>query len=255
MGTLEQSTSNKTSYSNVSCYASGGYLYSNGKKVSVEGHTHTFTDTNTSHTHTAGDGISLVGSGGTSGATTIALAESGVTAGAFGPAAGETLSHSGSFYVPQLSVDKYGRITSIATTTYTLPSSGNTDTKVTQSAPITATTSANYPVMLGYSTATTSVTNTLNKSLKLLFNTGTGNLSIGSDAEGSGSITLNGSLTLGTSQSDSQGIMPRASNWNSLGMYNKYWYRAYVSTIYCSSIKTLAGGTFSFPTTITWNTF
>ena len=42
MGTTTQSTSNKTSYSNVSCYASGGYLYSGGTKVSVEGHSHTF---------------------------------------------------------------------------------------------------------------------------------------------------------------------------------------------------------------------
>ena len=31
---------NPQTYSNSSCYASGGYLYSNSKKVSVEGHTH-----------------------------------------------------------------------------------------------------------------------------------------------------------------------------------------------------------------------
>ena len=42
MGTTSQSTSNKTSYSNVGCYASGGYLYSNSTKVSVEGHTHSY---------------------------------------------------------------------------------------------------------------------------------------------------------------------------------------------------------------------
>lgn len=145
--------------------------------------------------------------------------------------------------------DANGVITISSTDTNT-----NTDTKVTQGAVIT--TSGSYPVMLGYSTATTSVTNTLNKSSKLLFNPSTGALSIGtSGTDGSGSITLEGSLTLGSSQSDSQGIMPRQSNWNSLGMYNKYWYRAYVSTVYCSSIKTLSGGTFSFPATITWNTF
>lgn len=130
----------------------------------------------------------------------------------------------------------------------------NTDTKVTQNAVIT--TAGSYPVILGNSTATTAVTGAVNKSSKLLFNPSTGNLSIGtSGTDGSGSITLEGSLTMGSAQTDSQGIMPRASNRNSLGMYNKYWYRAYVSTVYCGSIKTLSGGTFSFPATITWNTF
>lgn len=138
--------------------------------------------------------------------------------------------------------------------TVKMPANPNSDTKVTQSAVIT--TNGNYPVILGNSTATTAVTGTVNKSSKLLFNPSTGNLSIGtSGTDGSGSITLEGSLTMGSSQTDSQGIMPRASNWNSLGMYNKYWYRAYVSTVYCGSIKTLSGETFSFPATITWNTF
>lgn len=214
----------------------------------------TDTNTNTAHAHAAGTGISLTGSGGTSGTTTIGLANSGVTAGSYGQSAASSPGHSGTFNVPYITVDATGRITSASTSTITLPSSGNTDTKVTQAAVIT--TSGSYPVMLGYSTATTSVTNTLNKSSKLLFNPSTGALSIGtSGTEGSGSITLEGSLTMGTSQSDNQGIMPRASNWNSLGMYNKYWYRAYVSTVYCSSIKTLSGGTFNFPATITWNTF
>lgn len=145
--------------------------------------------------------------------------------------------------------DANGVITISSTDTNT-----NTDTKVTQNAVIT--TSGSYPVILGNSTATTEVTGTVNKSSKLLFNPSTGNLSIGtSGTDGSGSITLEGSLTMGSSQTDSQGIMPRASNWNSLGLYNKYWYRAYVSTVYCGSIKTLSGGTFSFPATITWNTF
>jgi len=40
MGATSQSASNKTTYSNVNCYASGGHLYSNNTKVSVEGHTH-----------------------------------------------------------------------------------------------------------------------------------------------------------------------------------------------------------------------
>jgi hypothetical protein len=255
MGTLEQSTSNKTSYSNVSCYASGGYLYSNGKKVSVEGHTHTFTDTNTSHTHAAGDGISLTGSGGTSGTTTIALAESGVTAGACGPAAGEELFHSQSFYVPQLSVDKYGRVTQMDTVTYTLPSSGNTDTKVTQAAAITATTSASYPVMLGYSSTTSAVTNTVNKSAKLTFNTGTGELIVGTGSTAaSGKLTVDGDIIAGGG-SDNYGIHPKKTNYSTLGKANQYWYKVYSANIYTNSIKKLDGTAYSFPATITWNEF
>lgn len=42
---------NPQTYSNSSCYASGGYLYSNSTKVSVEGHTHSYASS--SHTHTS----------------------------------------------------------------------------------------------------------------------------------------------------------------------------------------------------------
>ena len=62
----------------------------------------------------------------------------------------------------------------------------NSDTKVTQSAAIT--TSGEYPVMLGYSTATTSVTNTLNKASTLTYNPSTKTLTIGTD----GVLKVNG---------------------------------------------------------------
>lgn len=39
------SNGNARTYSNVNCYASEGYLYSNGTKVSVEGHTHSYLPT------------------------------------------------------------------------------------------------------------------------------------------------------------------------------------------------------------------
>lgn len=51
-----------------------------------------------------------------------------------------------------------------------------TDTKVTQLAAIT--TSGSYPIMLGYSTATTEVTNTLNKASSFTYNPATKNLTI-----------------------------------------------------------------------------
>jgi hypothetical protein len=53
----------------------------------------------------------------------------------------------------------------------------NSDTKVTQAAVIT--TNGEYPVMLGYSTATTSVTNTLNKAATFTYNPNTDTLSAG----------------------------------------------------------------------------
>ena len=71
----------------------------------------------------------------------------------------------------------------------------NTDTKVTQSAAIT--TAGNYPVLLGYSTATSAVTNTVNKSAGLLFNPSTKILTLfaGSGATSSG-IQFSNSGTL-----------------------------------------------------------
>lgn len=87
-----------------------------------------------------------------------------------GPTANATLSHKGTFTVPYFEYDKNGRITSVVDRTYTLPSDNNTDTKVTQAAAIT--TKAEYPIILGYSTATTAVTNTVNKASTLTYNPG-----------------------------------------------------------------------------------
>ena len=58
IGPTSQSTSNKTTYSNVNCYAEGGYLYSGGTKVSVEGHAHSYAPINhatTTTTYGVGD--------------------------------------------------------------------------------------------------------------------------------------------------------------------------------------------------------
>lgn len=58
IGPTSQSTSNKTTYSNVDCYAEGGYLYSGSTKVSVEGHTHSYAPINhrsTATTYGEGD--------------------------------------------------------------------------------------------------------------------------------------------------------------------------------------------------------
>lgn len=131
-------------------------------------------------------------------------------------------------------------------------SHGDTDTKVTQAAAITATTSANYPVMLGYSTATTAVTNTLKKSAKLLFNTGTGALTIGSgNFAGSGSLTVDGDIIAGGGN-DSYGIRPKTNNYSTLGTASYKWYKVYATSFYGSYYN--ADGT-SFTPTLAWNTF
>lgn len=239
MGGTTQSASNKTTYSNVNCYASGGYLYSGGTKVSVEGHTHTFTDTNTAHSHTAGTGLTISGSGGTSGTTTYSANLNSTTS--LG-----TIGTTSKLYA--VGVDDNGKLCVNVPWT-----DNNTDTKVTQAAAITATTSANYPVMLGYSTATSAVTNTLNKSAKLLFDTGTGALTVGSGSSaGSGTLTVDGDIIAGGG-SDSYGIHPKTSNYSTLGKSNKYWYKVYSSNIYTNNIKKLDGTDYSF--TMTWNTF
>ena len=49
------------------------------------------------------------------------LPTTSVTAGSYGPAAGGTLSHGGTFDVGYVTVDKYGRLTAASTKTFTLP--------------------------------------------------------------------------------------------------------------------------------------
>lgn len=63
----------------------------------------------------AGTGISVTDDA-------VGLATSGVTAGSYGPSANATPAHSGTFSVPYLTVDSYGRVTAASTKTITLPS-------------------------------------------------------------------------------------------------------------------------------------
>lgn len=100
------------------------------------------------------------------------LASSGVTAGSYGPSSNASPAHSGTFSVPYFTVDSKGRVTAASTKTITLPADNNSDTKVTQAAAIT--TNGAYPILLGYSTSTSSLTNTVNKASTLTYNPGTG---------------------------------------------------------------------------------
>lgn len=70
----------------------------------------------------------------------------------------------------------WGASTTIATVggtdiTVSLPSNPNSDTKVTQNAAIT--TNGNYPVILGYNTSSTAITNAVNKTTTLTYNPST----------------------------------------------------------------------------------
>lgn len=78
----------------------------------------------------------------------LTLENSGVTSGSYGPTANSTASFSGTFTIPQITVDAKGRVTSASTRTITMPANPNSDTKVTNTlaattkAYITGTTSA-----------------------------------------------------------------------------------------------------------------
>lgn len=124
-----------------------------------DGTSKTITTPNT--TYSAGDGLYLEGTEFHVGEGTgikvtddaVGLATSGVTAGNYGEDANATLAHSGTFVVPKITVDAYGRVTSAANYTMTLPGSGNTDTKVTQAY---STADNSYPLLFSDTAGVTS---------------------------------------------------------------------------------------------------
>ena len=90
------------------------------------------TGLNTTSDDTDSDGGTISTSG------TLYLTKTGVTANSYGPSANASPAHAGTFSVPYITVDKYGRVTAASTKTITLPSDSNTDTKVRQSATTTS---------------------------------------------------------------------------------------------------------------------
>ena len=95
------------------------------------------------------------------------LANSGVTAGSYGPSANATPAHSGTFSVPYITVDAKGRVTGASTKTITLPADNNTDTKVTQTV---STTNNTYPILAcatANATATTTTTAIFASAIKI----------------------------------------------------------------------------------------
>lgn len=124
----------------------------------------------TSVTIKGGTGISIDSESAitTSGTRTISLAASGVTAGTYGPESDPSPTDAGTFTVPCVVVDSYGRVTSASNRTVTLPTGNN----VTQTA---RTTNGNFPVLLrGTSAGTSTTTTTTSFVTSVLVNPSTG---------------------------------------------------------------------------------
>jgi len=76
----------------------------------------------------------------------VTLANSGVTAGTYGPSADVTGNNNATILVPEITVDAKGRVTSVTNRTYTsVNTDTNTDTKVTQTV---TNANSNYPIIL-----------------------------------------------------------------------------------------------------------
>lgn len=217
-----------------------------------------FTDsggTVTSITLTQGDGISIGSSGTaitTSGSRTIALSTSGATAGSYGPSADASPAHEGTFKVPYVTVDKYGRVTAISTKTITLPASGNTDTKVTVAA-LTSGTSY-YPILAtGTGTATRQVDTTL-KGIVYVSTAGEAN----SETPGTAMLRLGNNTVVGTANNEKGVLRLYGSTeyYNALTSENGYpaanrtiYLPSYAGTMYlvCASTTSAVGGSTSGP--------
>ena len=85
------------------------------------GYTPPQSDTNTTYSAASGGGLSLS-------SNAFSLANSGVTAGSYGPSANATPAYGATFNVPYITVDAKGRVTAASTKTVTIPASDNTNT-------------------------------------------------------------------------------------------------------------------------------
>lgn len=122
--TWRQLTGSTASYSGIAGYAPAPEAGASDRYLRCDGKWVTPPDTNTDTKYYAGAGLSLAG-------TTFSLSSSGVTSGSYGPTANVYGANGTTISVPQITVDSYGRVTSVVNRTYT---SVNTDTNTTYSA-------------------------------------------------------------------------------------------------------------------------
>lgn len=194
-------------------------------------------NTNTAHTHTAGTGLTVSGSGGTSGTTTYSANLNSTTS--LG-----TIGTTSKLYA--VGVDANGQLCVNVPWT-----DNNTDTKVTQAADTTATTT--LPVLLGYTSGTTATTQTVKKNSAQL------NFTPGATY---GTLTVKGDIIAGGG-SDSYGIHPATNNYSTLGKSDLKWFKIYGTNIYGTTIyeggtalsSKYAAASHTHTMTMTWNTF
>lgn len=149
-------------YGRVTGAVNQGYTTNTGTVTKVTAGTGLNTSANQAESATKGS-ITTTG--------TLYLTKSGATAGTYGPSAAATTG-TNSVNIPYITVDAYGRVTSISNRTYT---GVNTDVQVTQLAAIT--TAGEYPMILGGTTTTGSYTGAVNKIAKVTANPSTGTVS------------------------------------------------------------------------------
>ena len=153
----------------------------------LDGSTTTFSQQDNNTTYTASTGVTMSG-------TDIRLATSGVTAGSYGPTANVNGSNGATISVPQITVDAYGRVTSVTNRTYT---SVDTDTNTTYSLSGlggvgTVTASGTAPLTLSASKSGTTVT--ITGSIAGASSTSSGLVTTGAQSF-AGNKTFTGSVT------------------------------------------------------------
>lgn len=153
---------------------------------------------------------------------TIGFEESGVGAGKYGEQTSGTLAHGGAFVVPELTIDKYGRVTGASTKTLTLPTDNDTHytanliTGASSTAKANAAASANGKVYLNL-VENGAVRNSHNI-------VGSGSVTVTSDANGK--ITINGidtnttSFTITANASDDDVVVLSGTNGTNAVTYS-----------------------------------
>ena len=138
-----------------------------------------------------------------------------------------TNSSSGVQVVTGVTKDAAGHVTGV--TSVALKSTNtNTDTKVTQGAAIT--TAGEYPVLLGYSTANSSVTDTVNKTSTLKYNPNTQVLTVPKISDGTKTTSITDLVNIVLTN-----VSVATSAWTSSTTYSDYPYQASITVSGCTS--------------------
>lgn len=224
------------------------YVYTNGNTIANRKEFSFGTDGKLTAATFAGSGASLTSlnaSNISSGTLAAArLATSGATAGSYGPSANASPAHGGTFSVPYVTVDTYGRVTAASTKTITLPADSNTDTKVTATATEPTSATSWYPICSTTNTTSTATT-VKNPELRVTVLEGT------ASAEGKVEIVLGNSTASGTAGNKTGwvSLYNNKGKWTSVRPHtgdteNRSLYTPKAGgTLVCHTTDTAIGGT------------